>query len=195
VDIALGQGDGDAGLAESGVDGHVKFVPDGKVMLDAGDEVAKFEVERFQAQAGHNGRAFRPAEVVDETAEPEEIRQTRIRKERYCGSPPSPLIHEGLIYLITPYKHLVIVDKATGEPVCEKTLDMGKGEIYTGITPGGKYLFVSCENGATTVLEPGREYKEMSRDRLEEFRTCPVLDQAGMYVPGSEQLYCIGIGE
>ncbi|MHC4983091.1 MAG: hypothetical protein ACYTF6_07990 [Planctomycetota bacterium] len=44
----------------------------------------------------------------------------------------------------------------------------------------------------TIVLEPGREYKQAAKNKLEGFRSCPVFLGKRMYVRGLKHLYCIG---
>ena len=48
----------------------------------------------------------------------------------------------------------------------------------------GKYLFVSSENGTTLVLEPGRQYKELARNKLKPFRATPVFPAAACISAG-----------
>ena len=51
---------------------------------------------------------------------------------------------------------------------------------------------MSADNGATVVLEPGREYKEVARNMLEPFRGSPVFDGKRVYIRTQKAMYCIG---
>jgi hypothetical protein len=46
--------------------------------------------------------------------------------------------------------------------------------------------------GATVVLEPGREYREVARNQLEGYGSCPVFSGQRMYLRTNKHLYCIG---
>jgi hypothetical protein len=56
----------------------------------------------------------------------------------------------------------------------------------------GEHIFVSSDNGTTAVITPGREYNEVARNTLEEFRASPVFVGDRLYIRGVENFYCIG---
>jgi hypothetical protein len=53
-------------------------------------------------------------------------------------------------------------------------------------------IYVSSETGETVVLEAGREYKELARNKLEELRSSLVFDGKRVYTRTAKRLYCIG---
>ncbi|MBI5723272.1 MAG: PQQ-binding-like beta-propeller repeat protein [Planctomycetes bacterium] len=112
-----------------------------------------------------------------------------IHKDRYYAS---PLVHDGLIYAVNEGGFLSVVDAKTGQKIYEKKLEHLGGINYPSPTLAGKCILLSGENGKTIVLEPGREYKEVARNELEPFRSCPVLAGSRMYVRTLKTLYCIG---
>jgi outer membrane protein assembly factor BamB len=136
--------------------------------------------------AADGGPQGRPA--ADEV-KPEVLWDVKIQGDRYYGS---PLVHEGLIYTINQRNHFSVLDAANGAKVYERALELGNGTVFPSITLGGRYVFVSTDNGATFVLEPGREYKEVARNTLEPFRTTPVFAGSRMYVRGLKNLWCVG---
>lgn len=105
---------------------------------------------------------------------------------------PSPVLHEGLLYALNASSIFSVVDAQTGQLVYEKRLDFGGGQSYPSLTLAGKRLYVSSDNGTTIVLEPGREYKELSRNTLETFRSSLVFEGERMYVRTTKGLWCIG---
>jgi len=137
----------------------------------------------------HGGKAVKlpgnPGKEIDKRA----LWQTRPNKDRYYAS---PVCHDGLIYAINQKAVFSAIDAATGEVVYEQKLDLGKGTAFSSITLAGDYLFVSSDNGTTVVVDPGREYKEIARNTLEAFRSCPVFSGKRMYIRGLKNLYCIG---
>ena len=138
----------------------------------------------------HEGKAFRLPTEAGETVTPELLWQTKPKKDRYYAS---SVYHDGLIYAITRRGiFFSVIDAENGEVVYEKKLKLGKGEAYPSIALAGEHLFVSCDNGTTVVMEPGREPKEIFRNSLETFRSSPVFVGKRVYIRGMEHLYCIG---
>jgi outer membrane protein assembly factor BamB len=103
----------------------------------------------------------------------------------------SPVVHDGLVYAANDQGILSVLDAATGKTVYEERLNLG-GSIYPSISLAGDYLFVSSDNGSTVVLKPGREYKEVGRNKLEAFRSSLVFEGKRLYVRTEKNLYCIG---
>lgn len=113
----------------------------------------------------------------------------KLKKDRYYAS---PLLHNGLIYAITQKNVLSVIDAKDGALVYTRKLSLGGGTVYPSITLAGDYLYVSIDNGTTFVLKPGREYEEVSRNKLELFRSSPVFKGKRLYIRGYKNLYCIG---
>jgi outer membrane protein assembly factor BamB len=105
---------------------------------------------------------------------------------------PSPVLHDGLLYALNASAAFSVVDAETGQKVYEEKLDFGGGQCYPSLTLAGKYLFASSDNGTTLVLEPGREYKEIAKNKLEPFRSSLVFEGKRMYVRTLKHLWCIG---
>ena len=139
----------------------------------------------YYIQSG--GAAFRlPAKVGDK---PERLWQTKPPSPRYYAS---PVIHEGLIYDVNEQGVLVAIDAETGELVYQRKLDLGKSQAFPSVAMAGKYLYASGADGVTVVFEPGRELREVARNKLEPFRATPVFRGTRMYVRTLKHLYCIG---
>jgi outer membrane protein assembly factor BamB len=103
----------------------------------------------------------------------------------------SPVIHDGLIYAANDQGILTVLDAANGNIVYEQRLNLG-GSIYPSISLAGNQIYVSSDNGATVVLQPGREYKELARNKLESFRSSLVFEGKRVYIRTGKNLYCIG---
>jgi outer membrane protein assembly factor BamB len=103
----------------------------------------------------------------------------------------SPVIHDGLLYAANDEGILTVVDAATGKLVYEQRLNLG-GSTYPSISMAGDRIYVSSDKGATVVLQPGQEYKELARNKLEVFRSSLVFEGKRMYVRTEKNLYCIG---
>ncbi len=129
----------------------------------------------------------------------------------YSGSIcASPLFHEGLVYFISNDAVLMVVDAVKGELVYDKALDLDsltttygdeiRGGSSSSPTLGGKYIYLFGHQGETLVLEPGRVFKPVARNRIERVEggrqeiiiSCPVFDGKRIYLRTTRNLYCIG---
>ncbi|MGE3808329.1 MAG: PQQ-binding-like beta-propeller repeat protein, partial [Gemmataceae bacterium] len=119
------------------------------------------------------------------------------------GLVASPLHHEGLLYLLSCGGYLQVHEAATGKLVYQQKLDMNPRVDYTG-NPGctaspalaGKYIYLFDNSGVTIVIEPGRQFKQVARNVIdnhgEQLWTCPIFDGKHLYLRTPEHLYCIG---
>jgi len=138
----------------------------------------------------HGGKAIKLTTAGDGSVRAEARWETKPAKERYYAS---PLLHDGLIYAINQKAVFSVIDAKTGEVIHQRELDLGKrSTVYSSVTLGGRWLYVTGENGVTLVLEPGREPKQVARNELERWRSSPVFDGERMYVRTRDRLYCIG---
>ena len=102
----------------------------------------------------------------------------------------SPLVHDGLIYIIPENGILSVLDANTGKKVFSKKIL--SGTVYCSPTLAGKYILLGSDNGKMLLIEPGREYKEVAQNDLEPFRSTPVFSGSRMYVRTLSSLFCIG---
>jgi outer membrane protein assembly factor BamB len=107
----------------------------------------------------------------------------------------SPVCHQGLIYAVSNEGHFYILDSKDGKILAHRELDLPTpgANIYPSLTLAGNYLFLFNDQGDALVLEPGRSFKEVRRNRLAGGHgSAPAFDGTRMYVRGEQFLYCIG---
>ncbi|HLF91875.1 MAG TPA: PQQ-binding-like beta-propeller repeat protein [Planctomycetota bacterium] len=123
----------------------------------------------------------------------------------FCAS---PLFVDGLIYQVTEGGGLIVNDAATGELVYRRVLPMKSKTEYWGWagasaspTLAGKHIYLMDNQGTTIVLQPGRTYKEVALNVLEDSKdgktqeqnvSTPVFEGSRMYYRTPGYLYCIG---
>jgi outer membrane protein assembly factor BamB len=126
----------------------------------------------------------------------------------------SPLLTGGLVYAVTSgwvsgnVSTLRVLElKETPALLYQKVLDI---EAYSSFSswPGvaaspalaGQNVYIVGNTGVTLVLQPGREFKQLARNRIvnlpdntspEQFISCPVFHGKRLYLRGSDYLYCI----
>jgi len=126
----------------------------------------------------------------------------------------SPVIHERLAYLMNNAGVLTVVDVDAGQVVYQKLLDLdplqGRNEgaargVGASIGLAGKYLYCVGNNGAVLVLAPGRTYRQIAKNKIENvvmpghwaerqerFMANPVFDGKRLYLRGEGALHAIG---
>ena len=139
-------------------------------------------------QAG--GRAAKLSAAADGKVTVKPLWTTRPKKDRYYAS---PVLHDGLIYTIDQKTHFSVIDAKDGKVVHQKPLNFGKrGQAYQSVTLGGKFIFLSRQDGTTVVLEPSRQPKQVAENKLETFRASIVCVADRIYIRTVSHLYCIG---
>jgi len=163
--------------------------------------------------------SFRLPPLDGDKVEPEIVRTVPFTTDKfpyyyenfYCAS---PLLHEGLLYCLNDFGILTVVDMTQGEVVYQKHLDLSIFMPYNGTplqggaasspTLAGKYIYIWGNQGACLVLEPGRAFKPVARNRLENATganwrprqeatmTNPIFEGERMYYRGECAVYCIG---
>lgn len=124
------------------------------------------------------------------------------------GFVASPLYVDGLIYQLTQGGGLIVNDAATGAVVYRKVLPLKPRTQYwnwagcsASPTLAGKYIYLMDNQGATLVLQPGREYNSIAQNFLAEIKdgkeqaqmvSTPIFEGAQMYYRTPGYLYCIG---
>jgi hypothetical protein len=129
----------------------------------------------------------------------------------------SPLIHEGLAYLLNNAGVLSVLDVETQKVVYQKMLDL---DVFQGHNEGpfrgvgtspvlvGKHIYLIGNSGAALVIEPGRTYRQVAKNKIESvvmlghwserqerFIANPVADGGRLFVRGEGYLYAIGAGK
>jgi outer membrane protein assembly factor BamB len=124
----------------------------------------------------------------------------------------SPLVHQGLAYLIDIYGTLYVLDLEKKAFVYRQDLDLGGLFHYNAVPVAaspvliGDKIVVQNNQGTAIVFEPGRTYKEVRRNRIatqldrpwpippQETLSYapPIADATRLYLRGERYLYCIG---
>lgn len=141
-----------------------------------------------------NAWAFRLSQQADGTLQTTKLWQTNIAKDRYYAS---PLLHDGLIYVVNQGGTMSALDAKTGEKLYEQRLNLG-GTCYPSPVLAGNVLLFAGDSGKAVILQPGRTYQEIGRCVLEPFRGTPICEGKRLYIRTMQagrtpaKLYCFG---
>jgi outer membrane protein assembly factor BamB len=111
------------------------------------------------------------------------------------GSPdvPSPLVHDGLVYLGRENGVLICLDAKTGKQHYEQSLTRDRYRA-SPVYVDGK-IILTARGGTFTVIKAGPKFELLETNRLnEEFAASPVVSGGRIYLRGFSTLYAIAEG-
>lgn len=112
------------------------------------------------------------------------------RHERGTPDVPSPLFHDGLVYLCRENGNLVCVDAKSGEKLYEERTVRDRHRASPVYADGKVYL--TARNGTVTVVKAGREFEVISKNDLGEPTTAsPAISNGTIYIRTFKALYAI----
>lgn len=112
------------------------------------------------------------------------------------GSPdvPSPLVHDGLVYLQREANNLFVVEAKTGAPVYTERVGEGRYRA-SPVYADGKIYTVGRDNGTITVLRAGRKFEKLAdNDMKDTFTASPAIANGRIYLRGFQALYAVSEG-
>ena len=106
---------------------------------------------------------------------------------------PSPLLFEGVLYIIRNGGILMAIDPATGKPGKTGRVQGALGAYSASPVAADGKIFLASEEGKIAVLRAGPEWEVLAvNDLNESCYATPALADGKIYVRTSEALYCFG---
>ncbi len=103
---------------------------------------------------------------------------------------PSPLIHDGIVYLCRENGNLLCIDAATGEELYEQRTEIDRHRASPVYAAGHVYL--TARKGTVTVVKAGRKFEVVARNVLDEPTTAsPVISNGTLYIRTFDALWAI----
>ena len=95
-----------------------------------------------------------------------DVSDTHVKWVAKQGIPakPSPLLHEGLIYIMADNGVASCLDAETGEQVWRQRIG---GDYSASPILAGGHLYFASQDGKVTVLQPGREGKVIAENEID----------------------------
>jgi outer membrane protein assembly factor BamB len=108
----------------------------------------------------------------------------------------SQLLWDGLIYAADRSGFLTCYDAKSGAVVYNERLAPDSKSLASPVAVRGKLLFV-LDTGETVVLQPGRKFKVVGRNKLGDgseldFGASPAVNGGRLFLRSQSYLYCIG---
>lgn len=113
----------------------------------------------------------------------------------------SAVFENGIVYAASNEGYLFVINAADGKLLNTQELNIfcasGRSDTQANLYPSpsiaGKYLFLSNDVGETLVIEPGKDYKELKKNKMiEGSGGTPAFSGKNIFVRDGENLFCIG---
>ena len=114
---------------------------------------------------------------------------TEIEQDRYYGS---PLIDDGLVYLVSRENVIIVLDAVTGEEVYTEHVKKVTGTAYPSLVLADDKVYLGAEDGFMVIFKTGRSYDEIARNRLGAYRATPIFIDEVAYLRTYDSLIAAG---
>lgn len=143
---------------------------------------------RLTMEATNAVMAIRPGGSGDRTAE-----AVVWRYHRSVPQCPSPVVHDGLVYMLNDKGVLTVLDAATGELVRQARLRGVADDYYASPVAAGGSIWMASFKGVVAAVKPGREdILNGVTDLGEEITATPAAVGGRLLVRTSKALYVFG---
>ena len=103
---------------------------------------------------------------------------------------PSPVLYDGLLYMVTDSGVATCLDPRDGSRVWRKRLS---GKYNASLLAGDGKVYFFATDGTTTVVRAGREFEEIAENELdEEIMASPAVSGGQILLRTREHLYSLG---
>ena len=117
-------------------------------------------------------------------------------EKSFIGVIPSPLLYDGLLYVVKNGGILTAFDQATGDVVKTGRVQEAIGGYSASPIAAEGMIFLTSEDGKVVVLRAGRDWSVVAVNDLgESCHATPALSNGNIYLRTSEALYCFGNGD
>lgn len=107
---------------------------------------------------------------------------------------PSPLLYEGLLYMINDGGIVTILDPASGERLDQGRLQEAVDNYYASPVAGDGKIYMVSELGKVSVLDPGPTLTVISTSDLDDsVYATPAISDGRIYLRTGTTLYCFGL--
>lgn len=121
--------------------------------------------------------------------ESETLWKVKVKKNRYYGS---PLLHDGMLYVVNRSGFLTVLDASNGSKFSEQAIDNFKDTVYGSPTAAGGHVYITNDKGSIVVLQAGKNPTLVHNIQFEKNRSNPFFEEGLMYFKSNKSLYCIG---
>ena len=145
----------------------------------------------FQQIKGSSSSALLAIEPGDRRGDLTETPALLWRLEKFLPNVPSPLLYDGLLYLVKDGGILSVIDPDNGEVVKQGRLPEAFDKYYASPVGAAGRVYLFSEPGKATVISAGTDWDTLTQhDFAEPIYATPALDGPRMFVRTNAALYC-----
>lgn len=112
------------------------------------------------------------------------------RWEQETPDVPSPVIHEGLVYLLRENGNLMCVEAKTGKLLYNERTTPDRHRASPVIADGK--IYTCARNGMVSVIKEGRTFELLSKNKMEEsISSSPAIANGTIYLRTFDALYAV----
>lgn len=120
-------------------------------------------------------------------------RAVRWKYQRAVPQLPSPIVFEGVLYMVNDGGIVTTLHPETGEQIAQGRLTGALGAYYASPVAAGGHLYFASQRGAMAVVPPGGDLTpRVVNDLQEDIYATPALVDGRIYVRTTEALYAFG---
>jgi outer membrane protein assembly factor BamB len=113
------------------------------------------------------------------------------RMQKYLPNTPSPLLYDGVMYLIKDGGILTSLDPKSGEILKQGRLPEALDTYYASPVAGAGLIYILSHHGKLTVLKAGAQWEVLATsDFAEEAFATPAIADDAVYIRTQTALYC-----
>jgi outer membrane protein assembly factor BamB len=142
--------------------------------------------------------AIRPGAMGDISLRKDETSNRSIAWTQPLAGPyhPTPIVYQGLLYVLYDRGMLACYDAKSGKEVYKKRLGGGSSAFTASPWAADGKVFCLSEDGDTHVVQAGREFKVLGRNRLGEMcLATPAIAGGSLFIRTQGRVYCVRGGD
>jgi outer membrane protein assembly factor BamB len=117
----------------------------------------------------------------------------RWKYQRSVPQLPSPLVHQGVLYMVNDNGIVTTLHPETGAVIKQGRLTGAPGAVFASPIAADGHVYFSTEAGAIVIVSPGGELNVKQVNNLgEEVYATPAVADGRLYVRTTQALYAFG---
>lgn len=112
------------------------------------------------------------------------------QKERDTPDVPSPIVHDGIVYLCRENGNLICLDAKSGEEFFTAPTERDRHRASPVYADG--HIYLTARNGIVTVVKAGKTFEKVASNNMEEsISSSPAIADGTIYIRTFDALYAI----
>jgi outer membrane protein assembly factor BamB len=116
------------------------------------------------------------------------------RYRKSLPNTPSPLLYQGVLYLVKDGGIATTLDPKTGAVLKQARLEGAASRYWASPVAAGGHVYMSSENGKISVLKAAGEWQVVATNDIgEDIMATPAIADGRIYLRTNSSLFCFGL--